>query len=254
MNQPSPDPSPSPTGYARPEAVAALTDALPSLDTTEGLLQAAVAVAYHIEPDRDEADAQQLTEHLDDIIESVLMNTQSGDRQATLAHAHERLFNELHLSGARDDYDHPNHSSIFHVMDHHAGLPILLVLFYKAVLEPLGVPTVGINAPGHFLAGVCETDDAGAHANDPHAFTLIDVFNGGRLLSRSEAIDHLTASLDLHPGVGHGGLIGNPLPTASHHDWLLRILRNLSHSYHARQQPQDVLAIAELQQLVDAHL
>ncbi|MEM6552691.1 MAG: transglutaminase family protein [Planctomycetota bacterium] len=250
----TPDPSPARTGYARPEAVAALTHALPSLDTTAGLLHAAVAIAYHIEPDRNEDDTNRLTEHLSDIIESIEAATHSDDRQALLAHAHARLFDDLHLRGARNDYHHPNHSSIFHVMDHHAGLPILLVLFYKAILEPLGIPTVGINAPGHFLAGVCETDDAAAQHLDPHAFTLIDVFNGGRLLSRDEALHHLADNLDLHPGSGHPGFIGNPLPTASHHDWLLRILRNLSHSYHNRQQPQDVLAIAELQQLVEAQL
>ncbi|MEM1212937.1 MAG: transglutaminase family protein [Planctomycetota bacterium] len=253
---PLPDPS-SPTGYARPEAVAALHDALPSLDTTTGLLHAAIAVAYHIEPDRSHRDAERLADHLDDTVGSILETCQSGARQALLAHAHERLFQDLGLRGAQEDYHHPRNSSIFHVMDHHTGLPILLVLFYKAVLDALEVPTVGINAPGHFLAGVCETDDAAAdgphHLQDPSAFTLIDVFNQGRLLSHAEARHAITASLDLHAGTGHPGLIGNPLPIASHSDWLLRILRNLINSYRQQGEPENVLAIAELQQLVEAH-
>ncbi|MGB0768659.1 MAG: transglutaminase family protein [Phycisphaeraceae bacterium] len=226
--------------YSRLDAFTALRDELDELESTEGLVRAAVAVAMH-ELD-DEADALQVKVAIDDLAEQVRHRVVGDDPRAIIAHAHHVLFEEARFRGNLGDYDQPANSYLPRVLTTRLGLPILLCLVYKAVLERLGIPAVGINAPGHFLAAIPAAAVGSINAaRDQLAY--IDPFCGGVLLSRDEAIDRIVQA------AGDALILDESadlLPIATHKQWLTRILHNLHRSFRRRGQHEDSRAMAEM--------
>ena len=163
-----------PPAACRPEAYELFADSVGEIESCEGLLTAATAISMHelgdVEPER-------VSGRIDEIAERVRDRVRGDDPKATLAHAHLVLFEEEGLKGNDEDYYHPHNSYPPLILDTMRGIPISLTLIYKCVLDRLGLPVVGINAPGHFLAEVrCEP-----------APTLVDPFFGGQVLTRDEA-------------------------------------------------------------------
>jgi len=229
--------------YSRLDAFTALRDQLPELDTTDGLVRAAVAVSMH---ELDEMDWLEVETALDDLAEQVHGRLMSGELRALVAHTHEVLFEEARFRGNLGDYDNPANSYLPRVLQTRLGLPITLVLVYKAVLERLGVPVVGINAPGHFLAGI--RGSASGDVQSPGGLSLIDPFASGRLLSRNEALDRIIqatgGNLMLSEAV-------DLLPVATHQQWLIRLIRNLHLGFERRGQADDAAAMAEMIRLIE---
>ncbi|MEM9347484.1 MAG: transglutaminase-like domain-containing protein [Planctomycetota bacterium] len=232
--------------HCRLDAFTALRDELADLETTDGLVRAAVTVAMH-ELDHDEADPLRVMTMLDDLADQVRARVVGHAPRALLAHAHHVLFEEARFRGNLGDYDNPANSYLPRVLKTRLGLPILLTLVYKAVLERLGIPTVGINAPGHFLAGVPAVV-VGSVVSRRDDFALIDPFSGGTLLSRDEAIHRIAKTAD-------GDLLLDEttglLPVATHKQWLIRILNNLHIGFDRRGQLDDSRAMSEMIWLVD---
>lgn len=229
--------------HCRLDAFTTLRDQLPALETTDGLVRAAVAVSMH---QRGDADPTAVQTELDDLADQVLERVFGDDPRALVAHTHHVLFEEARFRGNLGGYDDPNNSYLSHVLRTRLGLPITLVLIYKAVLERVGVPAVGINAPGHFLAGVPAVA-VGALANR-QALAFIDPFAGGRLLGRDEALQRVIKSAG-------GDLLLDEntdlLPVATHKQWLMRIIRNLCHGFERRGLADDRHAMDEMLRLVD---
>lgn len=232
--------------HCRLDAYTALRDELSALETTEGLVRSAVAVAMH-ELDSDEAEPMRVTVMLDDLADQIRARVVGAEPRALLAHAHHVLFDEARFRGNLGDYDSTANSYLPRVLKTRLGLPIVLTLVYKAVLERLGIPTFGINAPGHFLAAVpavvvgstdCRSDE----------LALIDPFCGGKLLSRAEAVRRIAHNAD-------GDMLLDEtvdlLPVASHKQWLIRMLTNLHLSFDRRGQTDDSRAMSELIWLVE---
>lgn len=229
--------------HCRIDAFTALRDQLDELDTTDGLVRAAVAVSMH---ELDEADLFHVEMTLDDLAEQVQGRMMSNNLRAIVAHAHHVLFEEARFRGNKGDYESPSNSYLPRVLQTRLGLPITLVLVYKAVLERLGVPVLGINAPGHFLAAI--RGSASGDTQTPGGLTIIDPFAGGRLLSREEALDRVIEATA-------GNLMLNEaidfLPVATHQEWLIRIIRNLHLSFERRGQTEDAYAMVEMIRLVE---
>jgi hypothetical protein len=114
-------------------------------------------------------------------------------------------------------------------------LPILLVLIYKVVGERVGLRIEGVNSPGHFLARI-EVDGS---------WHLIDPFFHGQLLTTPEALARL-AEMSGRPLEG----LERYLTTASHVQWISRILHNLKGVYTAEDRPNDLAAMTELDKLL----
>lgn len=230
--------------HCRLDAFTALRDQLPQIETTDGLVRAAVAVSMH---ELSEADLLGVETALDDLAEQVRFRVVSDDPRALVAHAHHVLFEEARFRGNLGDYDDPANSYLPTVLRTRLGLPITLVLIYKAVLERVGVPAVGINAPGHFLAGVPSA--AVGALRSPSALAFIDPFAGGRLLDRHDALSRVikTAGGDLLLDENT-----DLLPVATHKQWLVRMIRNLHNGFDKRGQRDDVRAMAEMMRLVEA--
>lgn len=230
--------------YSRIDAFTALRDQLPSLGTTDGLVRAAVAVSMH---ELGDADWVETEATLDDLAEQVQGRVMGNDPRALVAHAHAVLFDEARFRGNLGDYDEPANSYLPKVLQTRLGLPITLTLVYKAVLERLGIPVMGINAPGHFLAGI--PSSAVGNTQNPQGLSIIDPFLGGRLLSRDEALDRIVQATG-------GDLVLDAsedlLPLATHKQWLMRIIRNLQLCFTKSGQTEDARAMEEMLALVNA--
>ena len=207
---------------------------LDHIETTPGLLQGAVAIASHTDPD---VDIAQIERAIAGIVTSVRSRLRSADRRAAVAHAHEVLFDELGFCGDTDDYYDPRNSYLHELLERRRGLPISLTLLYKLVLEPFGLVVRGVNAPGHFLARV--------EGGPDFTTMLVDPFAAGRVLSVPEAVAHVReVAGESFP------FDADNLPLATHRDWLLRMLRNLIGVFHTRELPADRAAMEELARLV----
>ena len=147
----------------------------------------------------------------------------SDDPRAILAHAHAVMFDEARFRGNVKDYYNPRNSYLPAVLADRLGLPITLTLVYKSVLEALGLRVVGVNAPGHFLAGVVgEPPTEGFEAGRPGVAMVVDPFHGGRVLNRPEAFRLIEQAAG--GGVPHDESLLHP---ATHEQWLTRLIQNL---------------------------
>lgn len=118
--------------------------------------------------------------------------------------------------GAREDYDHPDHSMLDVVLERRKGLPILLSVVYVEVARRAGIALAGVGLPGHYVVGHFATDPP----------LLLDPFAGG---TRIEAP---ASSPDLRPW--------------SAHETALRMLNNLVGSYQRRNDLGRAIRAAEL--------
>ncbi len=99
----------------------------------------------------------------------------SAPEQAAALTAH--LSAKLGFEGNRKLYDDPENSYLDSVLQRRTGIPISLAVVYMAVARRVGIPTLPVAFPGHFLIRV------GAPSG-----VLVDPFEG-RLLSTSEPDD-----------------------------------------------------------------
>lgn len=219
--------------YCRLPAFDLFNAQLSSIDTSAGLLNAAVAVAMH---ECDDVDPSMVESVIDDYANRVQRRVRGSNSRALLAHVHHLLFEEEGFIGNSEDYYNPGNSYLPRVLVSRRGLPITLGLIYKAVMERVGLPVEGINSPGHFLVCVEIEDDV----------MLIDPFFGGQVLTEEEAYDRVEQ------------LTGSKLPPdtelflpASHRQWIARLIQNLIGVFDREGRPDDVAAMIELRSLLD---
>lgn len=214
---------------------------LPRLQTVDGLLGAAVAISMH---ELDGVDPRHSVQRVDALARRVRNRVRSASETALVAHLHEVLFDEEGFAGNTDDYHNSHNSYVPWVLDTKLGIPISLALVYKTVAARAGLIAHGINAPGHFLARV----------KMDRAWTLVDVFAGGRIISRSEAIGQIERMLgrtlpadEQRARADTDELSRDPLfQAASHRDWIARMLRNLREIFDQAGRQGDVAAVQEL--------
>ena len=212
-----------------PRALAWFRQQVPRIESTDGLLHAAMAIAMHALPDTDPAAVDQ---SLAKLAERVRQGAPSGKIEALLAHLHDVLFVAEKLEGNTDRYYLADNSYLPRVLETRRGLPILLALIYKVVGSRAGLQIDGINSPGHFLVRVLGDD----------GWMIVDPFFHGQVLTRDETFDRLER------------VSGRPvprddryLPVATHAEWISRILSNLQSLFAAEGRQGDLAAMSELQ-------
>jgi regulator of sirC expression with transglutaminase-like and TPR domain len=217
---------------ASPRAYNLLARQIPTINSSDALLQGALAISMHQMEDVDLAAVDAQLQSYADIVRGRVRGSQP---QALLAHLHELLFEEEGFRGNIDDYYNPNNSFLPAVLETKRGLPITLSLLYKIVGERLGLRVWGIGLPGHFLVGV---DLDGSPM-------LIDPFAEGRELSIDEAHEKLQemfgSEVEWSPELLHA---------ASNRHWLTRILQNLLNVYGSTNRYADVAAVLEMEMLL----
>jgi regulator of sirC expression with transglutaminase-like and TPR domain len=152
----------------------------------------------------------------------------AGCTGSTITDLRTYLFGELGFRGNRDAYDDPDNSLLDKVLTRRVGIPITLSVLLMEAARRIGVPLVGIGAPGHFLV---------RHRDDSEMF--IDAFNGGLVLDRAAA-QRLVE--ELQPGIWPE----QALEPISARAILLRMLSNLKAIYGQR---NDSVALAWILEL-----
>src|SRR5271170_1305784 len=215
-----------------PEAFALLARQLPIIDSSDALLNGAIAIAMH---QVDGATVADVDAQLQGYADTVRSRVRGSQPQALLAHLHEVLFDEEGFNGNSADYYNPLNSYLPAVLESKRGLPITLSLIYKIVADRLGLKAYGVGLPGHFLVGL---DCDGSRL-------LIDPFAGGRVVTPHEAHDRLLDQFG--PEVEWSEELLRP---ASHRNWLTRMLQNLLNLFGSNSRFADVAAVLEMEMLL----
>jgi regulator of sirC expression with transglutaminase-like and TPR domain len=102
-----------------------------------------------------------------------------GD-DAKLAALDKFLFAERGFHGSRGDYYNRSNSHLSEVIDDREGLPITLSVLYLELARRLGVRVEGVGLPGHFVV---------RHVSAKGEPQVIDVYDGGKRMTKAEALD-----------------------------------------------------------------
>jgi regulator of sirC expression with transglutaminase-like and TPR domain len=168
--------------------------------------------------------------------------------EARLAHLHDVLFDVVGLRGNVEDYYNPANSYLPDVLHTRRGLPITLVLIYKCVAEGVGLVAHGINSPGHFLAAV-DTPDTTGPGHGASRRMYVDPFYGGSLLDESEVFRRIAETTGRQVAQSPDWLV-----PATGRQWLARMLVNLQAAFASLGRERDLLAMQELQALLEGQL
>ncbi len=134
------------------------------------------------------------------------------DEQSRIASLVSFLFTDSGFHGSRTDYYNRANSYMSEVMDDREGLPITLSVLFMELARRAGVEGVrGIPLPGHFVV---------SHRPAKGDEKLIDVFEGGKMLTRRDAEELVFQSTER-------SLREQDLAPATKREIILRIVRNL---------------------------
>lgn len=179
----------------------------------------------------------EITEYLNQLaarIEARLDGDKSVFRKLDILN--EVFFAEEKFSGNTEDYYNINNSLIIEVIRRKKGIPLSLSIIYMAVASRINLKLQGLPFPGHFMCKFAYGRFSGA----------IDVFNGGRLLSYSEAHWFLAS-------MGHN-LDVEKFPITNIYDIILRTLKNMENVYKRQEQNKKMETIEAITQLVEKNV
>ncbi len=172
---------------------------------------------------------QALVDSFAEVLREQLEGVEDGE--GTFSVINHYLFEELGLEGNEDDYYDPRNSFLNKVIDRRLGIPISMSALLLLIASRLGLPLTGIGMPGHFLC----------RYQTPREEFYVDVFNQGRILSRTECVRFLSGS--------KFGYRDEFLTPVSPRSILLRFCRNLLHIYTENQEGEQA---ARFQRYVSA--
>ncbi|MFZ1082197.1 MAG: transglutaminase-like domain-containing protein [Candidatus Kryptoniota bacterium] len=140
------------------------------------------------------------------------------------------FLNDIGFAGNSKDYYNPDNSVLHRVLETHRGIPISLGIVYILVGRRLNLPVFGVGAPAHFLVKFVPTLSGKEF--------YVDVFNGGRIMSRKEAEDFINdMGFSFEPRF---------LKDSSDLEMLARTCRNMARAFTAADEPQKANVLMEL--------
>ncbi len=142
--------------------------------------------------DSDEVDAEAYQRQFDRLARELAERLKKGASEAEkLAELNRFFFTDHGFHGSRTEYYHRSNSYLNEVLDDREGLPITLSVLYMELGRRAGLNIQGVGLPGHFVvkhvpakAGPAK---GGPSKSEASAEQLIDVFDGGKPLSRADA-------------------------------------------------------------------
>jgi regulator of sirC expression with transglutaminase-like and TPR domain len=140
------------------------------------LVHAALLVSFLDNPELDVASYRRQVDRLAREVAAAM--PKGADEKTKLAVLNRELFEQRGFHGSRGDYYNRANSYLNEVLDDREGLPITLSVLYLELARRLGVEVVGIGLPGHFVV---------QHRPAKGKAALIDVYEGGKPLTRAEA-------------------------------------------------------------------
>jgi regulator of sirC expression with transglutaminase-like and TPR domain len=189
-------------------------DTLVREDESLPLLEAALAIAQDEYPGLDIGETEATVDALARRLKARL------PADAPMIHKLRMLnhyfFNDLHFRGNVNDYYDADNSYINKVIERRCGVPITLAVLYMEIGQQVGIPLQGLSFPGQFLVKLRVNDGA----------VVIDLFGGGKSLSKEDLEDRLEPYLKEHQLQG-SDVLPVFLEAATPRMVLARILRNL---------------------------
>jgi regulator of sirC expression with transglutaminase-like and TPR domain len=181
------------------------------------VLRAALTIARLDEEDLEvEAYVMHVERMADDVKKKLPAEATEAQKLAAL---NDYLFKDNGFHGSRTDYYHRANSYLSRVIDDREGLPITLSVLYIELGSRLGLKIEGVGLPAHFVV---------SHVPAEGEPQLIDVFEGGKFLSREDAEKKIRELTGEAPLESHFAAV-------SERQILLRMLTNLIGN---AQQPQ----------------
>ena len=164
----------------------ALVGALQGPEEKIDLFRAALLVAKLDNPELDleayQTELAQMARELKTKLASV------GSETGKVAALSAFLFTDNGFHGSRSDYYNRANSYINEVIDDREGLPITLAVLYLELARRAGITNVaGLPLPTHFMVRFTPS-----HGGEQ----IIDVFNGGKTLTRSAAVELVADDVD----------------------------------------------------------
>lgn len=152
------------------------------------------------------------------------------DPQRIVAQINRYVFDEQGFRGNQGHYYDPRNSFLNDVLDRKTGIPITLSVLYLDIGRQVGLPTVGVGMPGHFVVQYAAYG----------APFWIDPFHGGEILSHDDCVARVEQIYDQK-------LTWNEayLQPVSDHDILVRMLYNLKAIYVQKGDYQRALGVVE---------
>jgi regulator of sirC expression with transglutaminase-like and TPR domain len=162
--------------------------------------------------DNDEIDVESYLYTLDRMADEIRQSLpEDAGEDARLAALTRYLFEENGFHGSRTNYYHRANSYLNQVIDDREGLPITLSVLFMELGRRLDLTIEGVGLPGHFVV---------RHVPAEGEPQLIDVFDGGKPMSRRQAEALVLASAG-RP------LTEEDLKTADDRSIVVRMLGNL---------------------------
>jgi S1-C subfamily serine protease/regulator of sirC expression with transglutaminase-like and TPR domain len=194
----------------RQAVLAELSESLEGPEEKIDVFHAALLVARL---DNAELDIEPYRQQVDEMAREISARLPAkAEAAARLAALREYLFAENGFHGSRSDYYNRANSYLDRVLDDREGLPITLSLLFIELAQRIGLDGItGLPLPGHFMV---------AFKPKQGPEQIIDVFNGGKILNRTEAQDRI---LD---ATGEGFRDADYRP-ATKREIIVRMLRNL---------------------------
>ncbi len=182
-----------------------LRDALQGKEEDIDLLHAALLLSKLDNPDLEVEPYRELVDRMAREAHEKLEGVKGeGERLAGLIR---HLFDDLGFHGSQAEYHHRSNSYVNEVLDDREGIPITLSVVFLEIARRVNVPVAGIGVPRHFLV---------EHRPAEGEKKLVDVFGGGKIVTRAEA------------AVLSGESLGDgDLAPATKRQIIIRMLRNL---------------------------
>jgi serine protease Do len=190
-------------------ATRALLDSLSAPEEKIDLFHAALLVAKLDNPTLDVDDYRaELARMTEELREQLPARSSETSKLAAIT---KLLFTDRGFHGSRSDYYNRANSYMNEVIDDREGLPITLSILYLELARSLGLTNVvGVPLPTRFMVGFRP-----AQGNEK----LIDVFDNGKWLTRSEAVELIGENVE---SVGE-----EDFRPAKKREIITRMLRNL---------------------------
>jgi regulator of sirC expression with transglutaminase-like and TPR domain len=136
--------------------------------------------------DNDELDIEPYRREIERMTRDILAPLpKDANEKAKLEALNKYLFTERGFHGSRTDYYNKSNSYMNEVLDDREGLPITLAVLYMELGRRLGLKIEGVPLPGHFVVRFQPAKGDGQ---------LLDVFDGGKVLTRDEAAKRVLGS------------------------------------------------------------
>ena len=154
------------------QAVAGPPDEVP-------LARAALLVARGEYPTIDVDAYERRLQDMAETLRQQLAHRGAAHPKATMQTVNQLMFRELGFRGNVDRYEDRRNLYLSDVLSERIGVPVTLSIVYAEVCQRAGLDVRPVGLPGHVICRYTP-EDAQGEADE----LLLDVFNGGRLLTR----------------------------------------------------------------------